>query len=202
MSYASDIIDLRRCRAVTSGCCSGPRGPPGPGITPSYASFISMRTQEVLPNPSSPNPPNSVAITYDSRTIGTFNVVGGIYPNSQIQIPNTGVYKVLFSAQCDSTSGIHYLEIFPVINGQSVPNSNTRIRIDGPIESCLTVEYFLSFNANDILQLRMTGDRAPDPAPPAPPSTYPQIVTISGHPTSTPPIPAIPSIIVTIQQIA
>lgn len=36
MSYASDIIDLRRCKAITSGCCSGlvgsqgPQGPVGP----------------------------------------------------------------------------------------------------------------------------------------------------------------------------
>ena len=93
----------------------------GPGVPPLYGSFISSTTQPA-------GTTNAVAITYSERTIGDINVVGGTFPNSEILIPTTGVYRFMFSAQCDSSSGTHYLEIFPVVNGVSVPDSNTRIR--------------------------------------------------------------------------
>ena len=195
MSYASDIIDLRRCRTIASGCCTGligPQGPQGPGVPPLYGSFISLTTQTAIQNTLNPN---SKAITYDSSTAGTINVSGGVYPNSQIVIPVTGTYRVFFSAQCDSINGIHYIEIFPVINNVSVPDSNTRITQNAGIESCLTVEYILDFNANDILQLRMTGDNSAA----ASNARLLYVPAAAGNPVA---IPAIPSIITTIQRIA
>lgn len=184
---SSDITEIRRCRALL-GSCPGPAGPPGPpgapgpGVAPLYGSFLSDTTQ----NATTVNP---VAITYSERTIGSINVNGGTYPNSVIVIPTTGVYKVLFSAQCNSVGGAHYLEIFPAVNGTSVPNSNTRIRLPVTTESCLTVEYFLSFNANDRLEFYMIGD-----------STNAQIIAFPAD-GGTPTVPAIPSIIVTIMRI-
>jgi len=97
------------------------------GITPLYGSFLSSTTQ----NATTTNP---VAITYSERTIGTINV-NGSFPNSEIVIPTTGIFRVLFSAQCDSSSGTHYLEIFPVVNGTSVSKSNTRIRLNAASEA-------------------------------------------------------------------
>ena len=188
MSSASDLIEIRRCRALL-GSCPGPQGPPGPpgaqgpGVSPLYASFLSDTTQ----NATTANP---VAITYSERTIGSIDVNGGTYPNSIIVIPTTDVYKVLFSAQCDSSSGTHYLEIFPVVNGTSIPDSNTRIRLNAATESCLVVEYFLSFNANDELQLFMIGD-----------NTNARLLAITRG-GGTPTVPDIPSIIVTIMRIA
>ena len=101
------------------------------------------------------------------------------------------MYKVLFSAQCDSSSGPHYLEIFPVVNGISVADSNTRIKLSGAVENCLVVEYFLSFNANDTLQFYMvrTGTGTA------------RILAVTVG-TGTPTIPDIPSIIITIMRIA
>ena len=186
MSSASDLIEIRRCRALLGNSCAGPQGPQGPagpGVAPLYSSFLSNTTQNATVT-------NPVAITYSERTIGSINVNGGTYPNSTILIPTTGVYKVLFSAQCDSSSGTHYLEIFPVVNGNSVPDSNTRIRLSGAIESCLVVEYLLSFNANDQLQLFMVSD-----------NNNARLIAITRG-TGTPTIPDIPSIIVTIMQIA
>jgi hypothetical protein len=185
MSSAYDLTEIRRCRALL-GSCPGPQGPagtPGPGVEPLYASFLSNTTQNAAVT-------NPVAITYSERTIGSMNVSGGSYPNSTIIIPTTGIYKVLFSAQCDTSSGTHYIEIFPVINGTSVPNSNTRIRLPSATESCLVVEYFLSFNANDELQLYMVGD-----------NTNARIVAITRG-SGTPLIPNIPSIIITLMRIA
>jgi len=185
MNSASDLIEIRRCRALI-GSCPGPpgaTGPQGPGVAPVYGSFLSNTTQ----NATTTNP---VAITYSERTIGSIDVNGGTYPNSSIIIPTTGVYKVLFSAQCDTVSGAHYVEIFPVINGTSVTNSNTRIRLPASTENCLVVEFFLSFNGGDALQFYMIGD-----------STDARIVAITRG-TGTPTIPNIPSIIVTIMRIA
>jgi hypothetical protein len=147
-----------------------------------YGSFISSTTQ-------SAGTTDAVAITYSERTLGDINVVGGTYPNSEILIPTTGVYRFIFSAQCDSSSGTHYLEIFPVVNGVSVPDSNTRIRLSAAVESCLTAEYFLSFAQGDKLQLFAFGDSA---------NARILAITRGG---GTPTIPDIPSIILTIQRI-
>lgn len=154
----------------------------GPGVAPLYGSFLSSTTQ-------SAGTTDAAAITYSERTIGDINVVGGTYPNSEVLIPTTGVYRVMFSAQCDSSSGTHYLEIFPAINGVSVPDSNTRIRLSASIENCLTAEYFLSFNAGDKLQLFAFGDSA---------NARLLAITRGG---GSPVVPDIPSIILTIQRI-
>jgi hypothetical protein len=177
---SSVLTEILRCRALGRGC-SGPAGPAGPGVQPLYGSFLSMTTQPVTTV-------NPVAITYSERTIGTIDV-NGTFPTSEIVIPVTGVFNVLFSAQCDSSSGTHYLEIFPVVNGTSVPKSNTRIRLNAATEACLVVEYILSFNANDKLQLFMIGD-----------NTNARLLAITGG-GGTPTVPDIPSIIVNITRI-
>jgi hypothetical protein len=158
---------------------------PAMNFAPLFASFLSMTTQNSAVSPA------SVAITYSERTIGTIDVLGSTYPNSQIVIPVAGTYKILFSAQCDvDGGGNHDLEIFPVIDGVSVPKSNTKIQLANTVESCLTVDYILSFTANQLLQFNMTSD-----------STQARIVTIARG-VGTPVIPDIPSIIVTIMRIA
>ena len=177
---SSTLTEFIRYRALRGGC-AGPTGPAGPGVKPLYGSFLSMTTQ----NATTLNP---IAITYSERTIGTIDI-NGTYPNSEIVIPITGVYNILFSAQCDSSSGTHYLEIFPVVNGVSVSKSNTRIRLTAATESCLVVEYILSFNANDKLQFFMIGD-----------STNSRLLALTRG-TGTPVIPDIPSIIVNINRI-
>jgi hypothetical protein len=83
---ASDLIDVHRSRTLVGGGCPGPQGPPGPGVAPLYASFISKTIQPTIRNTLNPN---SVAITYDERTIGTIDV-SGAYPTSQILIPTSG----------------------------------------------------------------------------------------------------------------
>ena len=151
------------------------------GITPLYGSFLSSTTQ----NATTTNP---VAITYSERTIGTINV-NGSFPNSEIVIPIKGIFKVLFSAQCDTSSGTHYLDIFPVVNGTSVSKSNTRIRLAATTEACLVVEYILSFNANDKLQLFMIGS-----------STNARLLAITAG-GGTPVVPDVPSIIMNVTRI-
>ena len=155
----------------------------GTSMTPLYGSFLSSTTQSVTVT-------NPVAITLSERTLGSIDVVGGSYPASQVVIPTTGTYRCMFSAQCDSTSGSEFLEIFPVVNGTPVPDSNTRIRVGVNVELCLTAEYFFSFTAGDRFQLFMVGS-----------STNARLLAVTRG-TGTPAIPDIPSIILTIQRIA
>ncbi len=195
MSSASDLIEIARCRALLGGGCPGPAGPPGPpgadgaqgpqgipgsGVPSYYGSFTSLTTQNAGLTP--------VVITFDQRDIGTIQLVGSA-PSSQIRVNTTGVYKILFSAQIVST-GSNYIEIWPVVNGTSIPASNTRFKVPSNTEACLTVEYFLPLNANDTVQLYMRGD-----------STAIKIVTYPADGTTTPTIPAIPSIILTVMRI-
>jgi hypothetical protein len=200
MNTASYITELRKCRTL-AGCCSGlvgPPGPQGPGVPPLYASFISKSKQKVVAINANPN---SVAITYDLKTIGggaNINVVNGVYPGSKIIIPTTGTYRILFSAICDSDGGLHSVEIFPTINGNSVEDSNSRVNVDFNTEVALTVEFFLFFNANDIFELRMTGDSTAG----ASNAHLSYSAPVGANPPSGPIIPAVPSIILTIQLIA
>lgn len=182
--YSSDYTNILRSR-VLQGCChglTGPTGPAGPGVQPLYGSFLSMTIQNATTS-------NPIAITYSERTIGTINV-NGTFPNSEIVIPKTGIFSILFSAQCDSSSGTPYLEIFPVINGISVPKSNTRIKLNVATEACLVVEYIFSFNANDKLQLFMIGS-----------TTNARLLALISGVTTTPAVPDVPSIILNIKQI-
>lgn len=148
-------------------------------INATYATFIS-KTNQAATGTSSP-----IAITYDSRENGAISPVAS-YPTSGILIPATGTYKVVFSAQVDTISGSHYLEIWPVINATSVPNSNTRIRIQNQAETCLTIEYILECNANDVLRFYMVGEVGA------------RIVSLTGNTGTTPTVPDVPSMIVTI----
>ncbi len=168
---------------------TGPNGATGPSLSAVYASFLSTTTQ----SPSNNNNP-LVAITYSEKTIGNINVSGS-YPSSIIIIPTTGVYRILFSAQCSTISGKHSIEIFPVINGIGVPNSNTLIKVEQQSENCLTVEYILELNQNDQFQLYIKGDGTSS-------ASNARILYVAPDLTTTPNTPAIPSIILDIQLIA
>ena len=119
----------------------------GTSVTPLYGSFLSSTTQPVTVT-------NPVAITLSERTLGSIDVLGGTYPESQVVIPTTGTYRCMFSAQCDSSSGTHYLEIFPVVNGIPVPDSNTRIRVSAA-GSGERVEQFPTDRAADAKNARV-----------------------------------------------
>ena len=156
----------------------------GSAFSPLNGSFLSSTTQPVTTT-------NSVAITYSERTLGDINTLNGAYPSSQIVIPTTGVYRCMFSAQCDSSSGTHFVEVFPVVNGTSIPKSNTRVRVSAAVEVCLTTEYFLPLTAGDRFALHMVGD-----------NTNARLVAITRGGGTPIVIPDIPSIILTIQRIA
>ena len=149
-------------------------------FSPAFVSLISNTTQNSVVSPS------SVAITYSEKELGSIDVSGS-FPSSQILIPKDAVYRFFISGQCNSTSGNHYLDIWPVVNGVAVPNSSGRVRLNANTETLIAVEYFLDLRLGDVLELRMNGD-----------STNAQLLYIAGSA----PRPDTPSIIVTLTEIA
>ena len=69
--------------------------------------------------------------TYDS-VVSQFRAQRGS-PTSKIYVADTGLYNFQFSAQLDKTGGsASAVYIWPRVNGVSVPNSATKMVIDGP----------------------------------------------------------------------
>lgn len=125
--------------------------------------------------------------TFDS-VLGEFQVQLGI-PASKIIVANTGLYNIQFSAQLDKTGGgATPVYIWPRINGQNVPDSATKIIIDGPNNEIVPAwNFLLPLKAGDYFELAW---QSPDTA-----------VVILAEPASGN-IPGIPSIILTMTYVS
>ena len=91
--------------------------------TPRYGSFYSNVTQT-----------NPVANTAMAMTFNNTSSANGVsvVSNSQLTISKTGTYNIQFSAQCTKTdAGTDYIEIWLAKNGNTLPWTNTRLKLDG-----------------------------------------------------------------------
>ena len=142
-----------------------------------HASYFDTTTQ-----------PNPVA---DAVNLFTYNSVVSQYqitrstPTSRIFINQTGVYNFQFSAQLDKTGGsASAVYIWPRINGVNLPDSATKIVIDGPNNEIVAAwNFVLVLEANDYFELAWQSNDTDVVIP---------YVAASGN------IPAIPSIILTV----
>jgi hypothetical protein len=116
--------------------------------------------------------------------VSEFQVTRGT-PTSKIYVNNTGVYNFQFSAQLDKTGGgSDAVYIWPRINGVNVPDSATKIVIDGPNSEIVPAwNFVLVMEAGDYFELAW---QSPDTA------VFVPYVAPTGN------IPAIPSIILTV----
>lgn len=90
-----------------------------------HASYYDTTTQT---NPVA----NAVNLFTYNSVESEYQVTRGV-PTSKIFFTNTGLYNIQFSAQLDKTGGsASSVFIWPRINGVNVPNSATKIVIDGP----------------------------------------------------------------------
>jgi hypothetical protein len=121
--------------------------------------------------------------TYDS-VLGEFQVERGV-PTSKVYVANTGLYNIQFSAQLDKTGGgASSVYIWPRINGQNLPDSATKIVIDGPNNEVVPAwNFLLPMRAGDYFELAW---QSPDTD-----------VVILAEPASGN-IPGVPSIILTV----
>lgn len=125
--------------------------------------------------------------TYNS-VVSEFQVTRGV-PTSKIYINDTGVYNFQFSMQLDVVGGGNAaVYIWPRINGVNVPDSASKVVIDGPNAELVPAwNFLLVMEAGDYFELAWQSDDTDVVAP---------YVAASGN------IPGIPSIILTVTWIS
>lgn len=156
--------------------------PPPLELTPvSFGSFYSTQTQAAT------TINTAKAITYNNA-----DTAYGIYrdpaDSSKIKVSRPAVYNVQFSVQVDKTSGgTGKFYIWPAINGTAVANSGSLIQIQGnDAEIFSAANFFLPLSNGDYFQLYFSVD-----------SIDVQLQTFA----ASAPVPAIPSIILTVMQV-
>jgi len=127
---------------------------------------------------------NPVADTVNLFTYNSveseFEISRGV-PTSKIYVANTGVYNFQFSAQLDKSGGsADAVWIWPRINGVNVPNSATKVVIDGPNNEIVPAwNFVLVMQAGDYFELAwQSADTDVIIAAEAAASNYPAIPSI------------------------
>lgn len=153
---------------------------------PVYGSFSSSVTQ--LQTGGVANTPT--VITYDTVEIANGAALVPGSP-SQIRVSRTGVYKMLYSIQLDKVgAGATRCDIWIRVNGTNVPRSAGQITVNATNgESLPCVEYILSLNANDFVEVVFSSADATMAV-----TAFPENLVVG--------IPAVPCIITNIVQIA
>ncbi len=139
-----------------------------------YGSFLSTQAQTVAAaNTTTP-------ITMDTTATASQTYVSG----SRVYVQATGIYRVLFTAQLDTTSGgQQQVYIWFRQNGVNIPNSNSTFTIQNNGENVAACEIYVSMLAGDYVEVVM---QSPDagmraqyfPAAGSTPNNYPAIPSI------------------------
>lgn len=137
---------------------------------------------------------NPVANAENLVTYNTISEAHGITvdsgsPDSKIYVAQSGVYNFQFSAQLDkSGGGASAVYIWFKYNGASIADSATKVVIDGPnAEVAPAWNYMMSLRQNDYFQMAWS---SPDTA-----------VILSAAAAASP-VPAIPSVIMTVSWVS
>lgn len=87
-----------------------------------FGTFLNTHGQATIAN-------TPTAMTFDTTTITPYNV--GLIEETKIQVYETGVYNIQFSAQIYRLSGgtNQHIDIWFRINGTDIDNSNTRMTV-------------------------------------------------------------------------
>lgn len=127
---------------------TGPTGATGPvAFAPSYASFYSTAVQPLTTSA-------ETVVTHNGTFVSTPDII--LLTPSTIQINTTGVYKFLYSVQCDKQPGGGTdadIEIYIRDGGGAFPNSSSRSNITNTTELVATCEYILPFTAGETIQV-------------------------------------------------
>jgi hypothetical protein len=157
-------------------------GPPRLEFTPvSFGSFFSTQTQAA-----------TVINTAKAITYNNADTAYGIYrdpaDSSKIKVSRPAIYNVQFSIQVDKTSGgTGKFYIWPAINGTAVANSGSLVQIQGNnAEIFSAANFFLPLSNGDYFQLFFSVD---------------SLDVQLQHFAAVAPVPAIPSIILTVMQV-
>ena len=128
-----------------------------------------------------------IPMLYDT-TDYSFGVALGT-PSTRIVVDNPGYYNLEFSAQISkSSASVGYIWIWPRINGVNVPESATKIAVQGSAgETVAAWNFVLKLNASDYVELMWMTDHL-------------DVKLI--HNSVITGVPEIPSVILTLTQVA
>ncbi len=164
---------------------TGPQGDPGPtgpaGGFGAYGSFLDLLTQT---NTSPGNPVPILLRTTDlSSGVSVVN-------STDITVDDTGIYNIAFSAQISKTdAGTDTVYLWLRVNGIDVPDSNTAlVLIGGGAKQVAAWNFFASLGAGQHATLMWASIDA-------------NARILYEDDTATPYGPAIPSMIVTVNQV-
>lgn len=126
------------------------------------------------------------AITFNTTDYSHGVNVGS--PTSRIIVDKQGIYNFQFSLQLDkSSSAVGYVYVWPRVNGTDIPNSATKVAIQGPTAEVVAAwNFVLQMNNSDYFELMW--------------STSDTGCHISHEPASSP-VPAVPSAILTVSEV-
>lgn len=112
-----------------------------------HASYYDTTTQT---NPVA----NTVNLFTYNSVISEFQISRGV-PTSKIYFTNTGLYNIQFSAQLDKTGGgKDSIFIWPRVNGVNVPDSATKVVIQGSTDEVVAAwNFLLIIKAGDYFEL-------------------------------------------------
>ncbi len=114
-----------------------------------YGSFSSTQTQPI------PAGNSGIPLSFDTTDIAQGCALAGGNPSPKVQVSVDGIYRVLFSIQVNRNGGgVASLFAYPIINSTPVPNSTTKMALNGNQEDCLTVEYILSLSAEQTIAIQ------------------------------------------------
>jgi hypothetical protein len=181
----------------------------GLGISPDTDDVTAVLQSEIealqaAPTRYEPNPINygqffdtttQTAAAINTAYAMTFNTSSnryGVYIDpvntSHVKVTRPAVYNMQFSLQLDKTSGgVGLFYVWGRINGVDIPNSASQVRIQGNnAEIFVAANLFVSMSNGDYFQLMWSVD-----------DTSVQILAAA----AAPPVPAIPSVILTMTQV-
>lgn len=156
--------------------------PRSPEPTPvNYGSFFDTTTQTATAINT------ATAITYDN-TAYNYGIYIDPANTSHVKVSKPAIYNIQFSMQLDKTSGgVGNFWIWAAINGTAVPNTGCQVRVQGNnAEIFSAANFFLPLSNGDYFELYFSVDDLS--------------VELTAFP-ATPPVPAIPSIILTVMQV-
>lgn len=129
----------------------------------------------------------SANVSYSFQLDTTDEAVGiSVVSGSQITFANAGVYDIQFSAQVAQGAGKATIHIWFKRNGTNIPESDTKLNVNGNDYAVAAWNFMKTFNANDYAEIAWQSDLST--------TTFP-FESASGN------FPAVPSIIVTVNQV-
>lgn len=151
-------------------------------MNPSYIGGFQSNVTQTVTTINTPK-----AIVYDT-TDYSFGVSLGS-PVSRIVVDNPGYYDLQFSAQISkSNAAAGYIIIWPKVNGVNVPESATKMAVQGSVVEIVAAwNFVLKLQASDYVELMWQVD-----------DTHIQLI----HLPSSTGVPEIPSVILTLTQVA